>query len=145
MRNGTSMKKRKQETNLGSLRIICQSNTYKKDLNWPHFDVESQFQKKHQLYDQQFSILVSVAYPTCPSSNQVHQPRHGNSCLCKAVWQTYRDKGKPQMRRKKERSKAINEVKPVKNINKNLQKFQGTIDVQKEAPSSHKLQGHPNE
>ena len=49
------------------------------------------------------------------------------------------------MRRKKERSKAINEVKPVKNINKNLQKFQGTIDVQKEAPSSHNLQGHPNE
>ena len=42
-------------------------------------------QEKQQVKDQQYFILLSVAYPTYPSSNQEHQPRHGNSILCRVV------------------------------------------------------------
>ena len=37
------------------------------------------------------------------------------------------------------RSKTLTEVNPIKNVNKNPQSFQGTINMQKEALHSHKL------
>ena len=46
---------------------------------------------------------------------------------------------------KESKNQAMNEVKTVENINKNRQKTQGTSDVLKEGPPSHKLQSHKNE
>ena len=43
------------------------------------------------------------------------------------------------------RSKTLSEVKPVKNINKNLQSFPEINSMQKEALLSHKLQDHAYE
>ena len=43
------------------------------------------------------------------------------------------------------RSKSMNEVKPVKNINKNPKSFLEKIPMQMEVLLSHKLQDHPNE
>ena len=42
-------------------------------------------------------------------------------------------------------SKTLNEVKPVKNISKNLQSFLEISPVQKEVLLSHKLQDHAYE
>ena len=58
---------------------IYQSNTYRKDLSWLHFDNEPRVQERQQQKDQQSYISVSVAYPVIPSSNYEHQPRHDNS------------------------------------------------------------------
>ena len=46
-----------------------QSNTYRKDLSWLHFDNEPRVKKRHPVNNQQYCISVSVAYPTIPSSN----------------------------------------------------------------------------
>ena len=43
------------------------------------------------------------------------------------------------------RSKTLSEVKPVKNINKNLQSFLEISPAQKEVPLSHKLRDHAYE
>ena len=43
------------------------------------------------------------------------------------------------------RSKTVSEVKPVENINMNLQSFLGISPVQKEVVLSHKLQDHAYE
>ena len=43
------------------------------------------------------------------------------------------------------RSKTPSEVKPVKNINKNLQSFLDISPVQKEVLPSHKLRDHASE
>ena len=48
---------------------IYQSNTYRKDLGWLHFDDEPRVQERQQVKDQQSYISVSVAYPAIPSSN----------------------------------------------------------------------------
>ena len=61
------------------LKNIYQSNTYRKDLNWSHFDDEPRVQEKQQVKDQQLCIIVFVACLTIPSSNKGHQPRHDNS------------------------------------------------------------------
>ena len=42
-------------------------------------------------------------------------------------------------------SKTLDEVKPVKNISKNLQSFLEVSPVQNEVLLSHKLQDHANE
>ena len=57
---------------------------------------------------------------------------------------------KPRIKTKKvidggKRSKTLSEVKPVKNINKNLQSFLEISPVQKEVLLSHKLQDHAYE
>ena len=65
---------------------IYQSNTYKKDLSWLHFDDEQRVQERQQVKDQQSCISVSVAYRAIPSSNLEHQPRHDNSIPCMARW-----------------------------------------------------------
>ena len=51
------------------LRNIYQSNTYRKDLTWSHFDDEPSVQEKQQVKHQQSCIFVFVAYLTIPSSN----------------------------------------------------------------------------
>ena len=61
------------------LKNIYQSNTYRKDLSWPHFDDEPRVQEKQQVKDQQSCISVFVACLTNPSSNWGHQPRRDNS------------------------------------------------------------------
>ena len=61
---------------------IYQSNTYRKDLNWLYLN-EPMVQERKQWKSQQSCISVFVAYPTIPSSNYEHQPRHDNSIpLC---------------------------------------------------------------
>ena len=57
---------------------------------------------------------------------------------------------KPYIKTKKvieggKRSKTVSEVKPVKNICKNLQSFPEISPVQKEVLPSHKLQDHAYE
>ena len=39
------------------LKNIYQSNTYRKDLSWPHFDDEPRVQEKQQVKDQQSEYL----------------------------------------------------------------------------------------
>ena len=56
-----------------------QSNTYRKELSWPHFDDEPRIQEKQQVKDQQSCISVFVACLTIPSSNWEHQPGRDNS------------------------------------------------------------------
>ena len=48
---------------------IYQSNTYRKDLSWLHFNNEPMVQERQQVKDQQSCISTLVAYPTIPSSN----------------------------------------------------------------------------
>ena len=48
---------------------IYQSNNYRKDLSWFHFDDELRVQEKKQVKDQQSLISVFVTYLTIPSSN----------------------------------------------------------------------------
>ena len=69
---------------------IFQSKTYRKDLDWLHFD-ELLVQEKPRAYDQQFYIPISVGYPTHPTDKWEHQPRHTNSISFKSVWSIYRD------------------------------------------------------
>ena len=45
---------------------IYQSNNFKKDLSWLHFDDEPRVQERQQMKDQ--------------------QPRHDNSISCMSVW-----------------------------------------------------------
>ena len=42
----------------------------------------------------------------------------------------------------REKSKTLSEVKPIENLNKNLQSFLEISPVQKEVLFSHKLQDH---
>ena len=46
---------------------IYQSNNYRKDLSWLHFNDDPGFQEKQQVKSQQSCISVFVAYPTIPS------------------------------------------------------------------------------
>ena len=46
-----------------------QSNTYRKELSWPHFDHEPRVQDKQQVKDQQSCMFVFVACLTILSSN----------------------------------------------------------------------------
>ena len=46
---------------------------------------------------------------------------------------------------KGKRRKTLSEVKPLKNISKNLQSFQEISPMQKEILLSHKLQDHAHE
>ena len=70
---------------------IQQSNTYRKDLSWLHFDDDPRAQERQQVKDQQFYIFVFAAYPVIPSSNYVYEQP--------GAWQIYRDTEQP---RKKE-------------------------------------------
>ena len=46
-----------------------QSNTYRKDLSWPHFNDEARVQEKQQVKGQHSCIFVFVVCLTIPSSN----------------------------------------------------------------------------
>ena len=61
------------------LKNIYKSITYRKDLNWPHFDDDPRAQEKQQVEDQQSCIFVFVACPTIPSSNCGNQRRRDSS------------------------------------------------------------------
>ena len=63
-----------------------QSNTYRKDLSWPHIDDEPKAQEKQQAKDQQSCIFFFVACPTIPSRNHGHQPKRDNSIPYMDVW-----------------------------------------------------------
>ena len=58
---------------------IYQSNTYRKDFSWLHFDDEPRVQERQQVKNQQSCICAFVADLTTPSSNLEHQHRHDNS------------------------------------------------------------------
>ena len=53
---------------------IYQSNTYKNNFSWLDFDNEPRVQERQQVKDQQFYILVSVAYVTYPYEGRVIRP-----------------------------------------------------------------------
>ena len=48
---------------------MCQSNTYRKDLSWQHFDDVPRVQETQQVKDQHSYISVFVAYLTIPTSS----------------------------------------------------------------------------
>ena len=50
------------------LKNVDQSNTYRKDLSWPHFDDEQMVQEKQLVRGKQSWILAFVAWLTIPSS-----------------------------------------------------------------------------
>ena len=58
---------------------IYQSNTYRKDVSWLHFDDEPRVQERQQVNDQKSYIFIFVTYLTIPSNNWEDQPRHDNS------------------------------------------------------------------
>ena len=41
---------------------IYQSNTYRKDLSWLHFDIEPRVQEKQQVKDQQVFFLLNCVH-----------------------------------------------------------------------------------
>ena len=65
----TSLKKKEVEPAEPVLKNIYQSNTYRKDLSWSHFDDEPRVKEKQQVKDQQSCIFVFVACLTIPRSN----------------------------------------------------------------------------
>ena len=65
----TSLEKREVEPVGPVLKNIYQSNTYRIDLSWPHFENEPRVQEKEQVKDQQSCIFVVVACLTIPGSN----------------------------------------------------------------------------
>ena len=67
------------------LENIYHSNTYRKDLRWPHFNDEPRVQEKQKVKDQRFCISVFAPCLTIPSSNWGHQPRCDNSIPYMAV------------------------------------------------------------
>ena len=83
----TSFREKEVEPVEQVLKNIWQSNTYRKDLRWSHFDNEARIQKKQQKKDQQSCIFIFAACLTIPSSNEGHLPRFDNSIPCIAyVW-----------------------------------------------------------
>ena len=72
------------------LKNIYQSNTYRKDLSWPHFDNEPRVPEKQQVKGQQSCVFVFVGCLTITSSNYGHQPRRDNSIPYMGVWYIYR-------------------------------------------------------
>ena len=64
-----SLEKKEVEPVDPVLKDIYQSNTYRKDLRWPHFNNEPRFQDKKQVKDQQSCIFVFVACLTFLSRN----------------------------------------------------------------------------
>ena len=56
----TSLKKKEVEPAEPVLKNIYQSNTYRKDLSWSHFDDEPRVQEKQQVKHQQSYIFVLV-------------------------------------------------------------------------------------
>ena len=85
----TSLEKKEVEPLQPIQMNIYQSNTYRKNLSWLHFDDEPRFQERQQVKDKQPCISVFVAYPIIRSSNQEHQPRHDNSISYMAVCYIY--------------------------------------------------------
>ena len=82
----TFLEKKEVEPVEPVLKNIYQSNTYRKDLSWTHFDNVLRVQEKQQVKDQQSCISVFVACLTHPSSNWGHQPRHDNSIPYMGIW-----------------------------------------------------------
>ena len=62
------MEKKEVEPVESVLKNIYQSNTYRKDLSWPHFNNAPRVQEKQQVKDQQFCLLVFVVCVIIPSS-----------------------------------------------------------------------------
>ena len=54
----TSHEKKEVEPIEPVLKNVHQSNTYRKDLSWPHFDNEPKVQEKQQVKDQGFASLI---------------------------------------------------------------------------------------
>ena len=85
---------------------IYQSNTYRKDLSWPHFASWPGVQERQQVKDQQNCISVSVANLAIPSGYQEHEPRHDNSIPYMVVWQLQRYRATSEERNFIERIKT---------------------------------------
>ena len=46
-----------------------QSNAYRKELSWPHFDDKPRVEERQQAKDEQSYVSTFVAYLTIPKSN----------------------------------------------------------------------------
>ena len=82
----SSLEKKEVEPAEPVLKNIYQTNTYGKDLSWPHLDDEPRVQENQQVKDQQSCISVFIACLTNPSSKWGHQPRRDNSIPYMGVW-----------------------------------------------------------
>ena len=111
----TSLKKKEVEPVEPVLKNIYQSNTYRKDLSWPHFNDEPRVQEKLQVKDQQSCRFVFVACQTITSSNQGHKPRLDNNIPYMDVWQIYR--GTEQSQEKETSQNFIEQVQSSSMIN----------------------------
>ena len=69
IRSRPSLEKKEMEPVEPVQKNIYQSNTYRKDLSWPHFVNEPRVQDKLQVKDQHSCIFVFVACLIIPSSN----------------------------------------------------------------------------
>ena len=65
----TYLEKKEVEPVEPVLKNIYQSNTYRKDLSWPHFDDEPRVQENQQVKDQQSCISAFVACLTIESNS----------------------------------------------------------------------------
>ena len=55
---------------------ICQNNTYRKDLSWLHFDIESRIKQRQQVKDHQSYIPVLETYgSTSPDMKTIFQAK----------------------------------------------------------------------
>lgn len=59
----------KEEESIQPIQMnLCQSNTYKLKLEWPHFDHGLRVEGEQQMQEQQAYVNVSAAYPTYRSN-----------------------------------------------------------------------------
>ena len=87
--NQTYLKKKEVEPVDTVLKNIYQSNTYRRDLSWPHFDDDIRVQE----IERPTVLHTRVA---TPSSNLEHQPRFESSIPYMGVWYIYKDTEQPQ-------------------------------------------------
>ena len=60
---------------------ICQSNTYRKDFSWLHFDSESRVQKRQPVKNQQSCVFAFIVYLIFPGSSDMTTVFHARLFL----------------------------------------------------------------
>ena len=67
----TSLEKTKVEPVEPVLKNIYQSNTYRKDLSWPHFNNEPRVLEKQHVKDQQSCIFLVLQFQVATRGNNI--------------------------------------------------------------------------
>ena len=79
------------------LKNIYQSNTYRKDLGWSHFNNKPRVQKKQHVKEQQYCIFVFVAFQQFQEATRGAGP-NVTTIPYMGIWWIYRDTEQPQER-----------------------------------------------